>query len=334
MIYKGVQVEIKTFSLEAANGSIKLSPTMTTTIPDSFIIHEEVRTALAEHKPVLALESTIISHGMPYPDNLKFARQAEAECRDHGAIPATIAILDGMVHIGLDDAALEKLARGDGIEKVATRDLGLVLARRKSGATTVSATMYLAHLAGIQVFATGGIGGVHRGVEQTSDISLDLKELGEIPVIVISAGAKAILDLPRTLEYLETAGVPVLGYQTDEFPAFYSRKSGLTVPWRVDSPVEIASMFKSQLSLGMRNGVLIANPVPEKFEIPAKELNPIIEKALFECEQLGIRGKAVTPYLLGKVVELTDGRSLATNIELALNNIRLGAQIAKTLTEI
>lgn len=302
-------------------------------LPNQFLIHEEVHTALIEHRPILALESTIISHGMPYPENLEFARQAEQECRQHGAVPATIAIVDGLVHIGLEETALEKLARGTGIEKVATRDLGLILARRKSGATTVSATMRLAHLAGISVFATGGIGGVHRGVEQTGDISLDLKELGETPVIVVSAGAKAILDLPRTLEYLETAGVPVLGYQTDEFPAFYSRKSGLAVPWRVDSPVEIAAIFNAQLSLGIKTGILVANPVPEPYEIPATELNPTIEKALFECEQLGIRGKAVTPYLLGKVVELTGGRSLATNIQLALNNIRLGASIALALSQ-
>ncbi|PIZ68003.1 MAG: pseudouridine-5-phosphate glycosidase, partial [Candidatus Marinimicrobia bacterium CG_4_10_14_0_2_um_filter_48_9] len=196
----------------------------------------------------------------------------------------------------------------------------------------VSATMRLAYLAGIQVFATGGIGGVHRGAEQTGDISLDLKELGETPVIVISAGAKAILDLPRTLEYLETAGVPVLGYQTDEFPAFYSRKSGLSVAWRVDSPEEIAAIFREQLTLSLTVGLLVTNPVPLQFEIPATELNPIIEKALYECEQLGIRGKAVTPYLLGKIVELTAGRSLATNIQLALNNIRLGAAVALALT--
>jgi len=301
-------------------------------LPNTFIIHDEVQTALIEHRPVLALESTIISHGMPYPDNLDFARLAEHECREYGATPATIAILDGRVHIGLNEGALEKLARGDGIEKVATRDLGLIIARCKSGATTVSATMRLAYLAGIQVFATGGIGGVHRGAEQTGDISLDLKELGETPVIVISAGAKAILDLPRTLEYLETAGVPVLGYQTDEFPAFYSRKSGLSVAWRVDSPEEIAAIFREQLTLSLTVGLLVTNPVPLQFEIPATELNPIIEKALYECEQLGIRGKAVTPYLLGKIVELTAGRSLATNIQLALNNIRLGAAVALALT--
>ncbi len=301
------------------------------TIPNKFIIHDEVQSAQSQHRPVLALESTIISHGMPYPDNLNFARQAEQECRDQGAAPATIAILDGMVHIGLDEEALEKLARGNDIEKVATRDLGFVLARRKSGATTVSATMRLAHLAGIQVFATGGIGGVHRGVAETGDISLDLKELGETPVIVISAGAKAILDLPRTLEYLETAGVPVLGYQTDEFPAFYTRQSGLTLPWRVESPLEIAAVLNSQRNLNLTSGILVANPVPARYEIPAPEIDRIIEKALRECRDQRIQGKAVTPYLLGKIVELTAGRSLLTNIQLALNNIRLGARVARAV---
>lgn len=285
-----------------------------------------------EQRPVLALESTIISHGMPYPENLEFARQAEQECYQHGAVPATIAILDGLVHVGLDGASLEKLARGDGIEKVSTRDLGLVLSRRKSGATTVSATMRLAHLAGIKVFATGGIGGVHRGVNQTGDISLDLKELGETPVVVVSAGAKAILDLPRTLEYLETMGVPVLGYKTNEFPAFYSRESGLPLPWRVNSPHEVAAVYRDQADLRMHTGILVANPVPPKHEIPAEDLNPIINQALAECNARAIRGKDVTPYLLGKIVELTDGRSLKTNVQLALNNIRLGARIANEIS--
>lgn len=285
-----------------------------------------------EQRPVLALESTIISHGMPYPENLEFARQAEQECYQHGAVPATIAILDGLVHVGLDGASLEKLARGDGIEKVSTRDLGLVLSRRKSGATTVSATMRLAHLAGIKVFATGGIGGVHRGVNQTGDISLDLKELGETPVVVVSAGAKAILDLPRTLEYLETMGVPVLGYKTNEFPAFYSRESGLPLPWRVNSPHEVAAVYRDQADLRMHTGILVANPVPPKHEIPAEDLNPIINQALVECDARAIRGKDVTPYLLGKIVELTGGRSLKTNIQLALNNIRLGARIANEIS--
>lgn len=285
-----------------------------------------------EQRPVLALESTIISHGMPYPENLEFARQAEQECYQHGAVPATIAILDGLVHVGLDGAMLEKLARGKGVEKVSTRDLGLVLSRRKSGATTVSATMRLANLAGIKVFATGGIGGVHRGVNETGDISLDLKELGETPVVVVSAGAKAILDLPRTLEYLETMGVPVLGYETDEFPAFYSRKSGLPLPWRVNSPHEVAAVYREQSNLRLHTGILVANPVPQKHEIPAEELNPVIEQALSECDGQGIHGKDVTPYLLSKIVDLTAGRSLKTNVQLALNNIRLGARIANEIS--
>ena len=300
----------------------------------SFTYSQEVQQALATGKPVLALESTIIAHGMPYPENLEFAQEAEARARTLGATPATIAIIKGKVCIGLEATQLEILAGGKDVGKVATREIGLTLANKGHGATTVSATTRLAHLAGVRVFATGGIGGVHRGAEDDMDISADLIELSRTPVMVISAGAKAILDLPRTLEYLETMSVPVIGYQTDDFPAFYSRRSGIPIPQRLDTAGLIAETFAHQLSLGMSSGLLIANPVPETEEISYDEMSVHISKALGDAKRLGILGKALTPYLLGRIVELTEGRSLVTNRALALNNVTLGAEIATELAEL
>jgi len=294
---------------------------------------DDVREALNSGKPVLALESTIIAHGMPYPENLEFAREAESMARDLGVIPATIAILNGEVCVGLDDQQLKVLASHDNVPKVATREIAIALARKLHGATTVSATMRLAQLAGINVFATGGIGGVHRGAETDFDISADLIELSRTPVIVVSAGAKAILDLPKTLEYLETMSVPVIGYACSEFPAFYSRNSGLPIPVRMDKANEIAETFLNQRQLGIQSGMLIANPVPEEFEIPFGEMDIHIIAALRDAKQLGIDGKRLTPFLLGRIVELTEGRSLETNRALALNNVKLGAEIAIELTE-
>ena len=300
----------------------------------SFILAPEVLTAIQEKRPLLALESTIIAHGMPYPQNLEFAREAEQVARDHGATPATIAILEGQVCIGLDAVQLERLASDPAVTKVATREIGMTLAVGGNGATTVSATMRLAHLAGIHVFATGGIGGVHRGAEHDLDISADLIEMSRTPVMVISAGSKAILDLPRTLEYLETMSVPVIGYRTDELPAFYSRNSGIPIPQRLESASELAQAFRQQLDLGIQAGMLVANPVPAAAEIPQGEMEEFIHKALVDARVRGIRGKVLTPFLLGRIVELTGGRSLVTNRALALNNVQLGAEIAVALAEL
>lgn len=294
----------------------------------------EVADAISAGQPVLALESTIVAHGMPYPDNLEFAREAEALARASGAVPSTIAIINGRPCIGLDADQLEILAKGEQVEKVATREIGLVCAQGKNGATTVSATMHLAHLAGIQVFATGGIGGVHRGAEDNFDVSADLVELSRTPVLVVSAGAKAILDLPKTLEYLETMGVPVIGNGTLEFPAFYSRESGLELTAQCGSPKEFAAVINKQQEYGVKSGILVANPVPKKSEIPADEMEMIIAAAIGDAEDLGVGGKSLTPYLLGRIVELTQGRSLVTNRALALNNVNLGAEIARELSEL
>jgi len=299
----------------------------------SIIYSAEVSEAISADQPILALESTIVAHGMPYPENLEYAREAEALARKSGAVPATIAILDGTPCIGLEADQLEVLARGEQVEKVATREIGLVCARGQNGATTVSATMHLANLAGIRVFATGGIGGVHQGVEESWDISADLLELSRTPVIVVSAGAKAILDLPRTLEYLETMSVPVIGYRTHEFPAFYSKRSGLKLTASAESAEEIAATFLGQLEHEIKSGVLVANPVPEVSEIPMEQMESIIAYALQEAEKEGVVGKEATPYLLGRIVELTRGQSLSTNRALALNNVSLGAEIAKALSE-
>lgn len=294
-------------------------------------VHPEVQQAMDTGKAVVALESTIISHGMPYPENVKTARLLGEIIREEGAIPATLAIIDGMIHIGLSDEELEMLGQSDEVAKVSRRDLPVVIAQKRHGATTVAATMYLASLAGIKIFATGGIGGVHRGGETNFDISADLTELGMTSVAVICAGAKAILDLPLTLEKLETLGVPVLGYETEEFPAFYSRKSGLAVDQKIDTPKELAAILNAKWELGLDGGVVIANPIPEKAEIPANEINDTIELALKEADTLGIKGKKITPFLLDRIKELTTGRSLTANIELVKNNARLAAQIAVEL---
>ena len=298
-----------------------------------FKYSKDVQAALTKGDPVLALESTIVAHGMPYPQNLEFAREAEHTARKYGAVPATTAILNGAVCIGLDENQLEILASDKNVKKVATREIGGTLATGGHGATTVSSTMRLAHQAGIRVFATGGIGGVHRGAEKDLDISADLIELSRTPVIVISAGAKAILDLPKTLEYLETMSVPVIGYGTTDFPAFYSSRSGLELHQSLSSPEEVASAFDAQRDLGIHSGMLIANPAPADIEIPLAEMSVIIDKALRDASKLGILGKELTPYLLGRIVELTEGRSLVTNRALALNNVKIGAKIAASLAE-
>ncbi|MBP8532674.1 pseudouridine-5'-phosphate glycosidase [Streptomyces sp. MK37H] len=300
---------------------------MTTPHP-RLTLTEEVAEALLDGRPVVALESTIISHGMPYPQNVEMATEVEEIIRAEGAVPATIAVLHGSPRAGLERADLELLATSPEVGKVSVRDLAHVIARGGHGATTVASTMRLAALAGIRVFVTGGIGGVHRGAERSFDISADLTELATTPVAVISAGVKSILDIGLTLEKLETLGVPVLTYGTDDFPAFYSRVSGFRSPGRVDSPEEIAATMRAQWELGMTAGLSIANPVPEAEEIPAERMDGIIGRALAEMAETGISGKDATPYLLGRIVELTEGESLRTNIALVKNNARLGARIA------
>jgi pseudouridine-5'-phosphate glycosidase len=292
---------------------------------DSLRIAPAVREALASGAPVVALESTIIAHGMPYPQNVATARSLEEEVREKGATPATIAVIGGVIRVGLSCDELDWLGTAKDVL------IPYAIAARKHGATTVAATMICAHLAGIRVFATGGIGGVHRGAESTFDISADLEELAMTPVAVVCAGAKALLDLPKTLEYLETRGVPVIGYQTDEFPAFWSRSSGLPVPIRLDTADEIAEVLEAKWDLGLRGGAIIANPVRESDEIPAAEISDMIALAVAECDEHGVKGKAVTPYILSRVVELTHGRSLATNIALVQSNARLAAAIARSL---
>lgn len=297
-------------------------------------IAPEVHEALAEKRPVVALESTIISHGMPYPANVAMAREVEQIIRDAGAVPATIAILDGVPLIGLDDAQLELLGSEEGVRKVSLRDLPYVVARREHGATTVASTMRLAALAGIRVFVTGGLGGVHRGAPDSYDESADLTELGQTDVCVISAGVKSILDIGLTLERLETLGVPVVGYGADEFPAFFTRTSGHAAPLRCDTPAEIALMMWAKWSLGLSGAVSVANPIPEADEVPHAEIDAIITRALTDCDERGISGKDITPFLLGRIVELTEGRSLEANIALVRNNARLGAAVATAWSEL
>jgi pseudouridine-5'-phosphate glycosidase len=290
---------------------------------------DEVRIALGEHRPVVALESTIISHGMPYPDNVAMAREVEDIIRGHDVTPATIAVLDGVPRIGLDEDSLELLGQGqESIRKVSIRDLPYVVARREHGATTVAATMRLAALAGIRVFTTGGLGGVHRGATTTMDVSADLTELSLTNVTVISAGVKSILDIGLTLEKLETLGVPVLGYGTDDFPAFYTRTSGHPVPLRVDSPAEVAALMRAKDELSIAGGISVANPIPAEDEIPHDQIDAIIDEALGDLDRLGITGKDTTPYLLGRIVEITGGASLTANIALVKNNAHLGADVA------
>lgn len=291
-------------------------------------LHPEVREALQQGKPVVALESTIISHGMPYPQNVQTAREVEAIIREHGAVPATIAILNGDIKVGLSDDELEMLGSSKDVLKVSIRDLPFVTAMKRNGATTVASTMRIAHQAGISVFVTGGLGGVHRGAETTFDISADLTEFTLSNVAVISAGVKSILDIGLTLEKLETLGVPVIGYGTEDFPAFYSRVSGFKVPMTLSDPQDIAQVMKDKWTLQLTGGLSIANPIPVEDEIPASLIDPHIHQALQEADEKGIRGKDVTPFLLAKISEITAGQSLKSNIALVKNNARLGAQIA------
>ncbi len=291
----------------------------------------EVAAALAARRPVVALESTIITHGMPWPQNVETARRVEDEIRNHCAVPATMAVLDGVIRIGLEPAELDALGQAKGVAKLSRADLAACLATGGTGATTVAATMICARLAGIAVFATGGIGGVHRGAENSFDISTDLMELAQTPVTVVAAGAKAILDLPKTLEVLETQGVPVIAFGQDDFPAFWSRSSGLKAPLRMDTPEAIAASHKMRGLLGLPGGQLIANPIPPEAEISRAEIMPVIEQALRDAAAKGIASKAVTPFLLQRIFELTEGRSLQSNIALVLNNARLGARIAMAL---
>lgn len=298
---------------------------------DFLIFSPDVAEARAAKAPIVALESTIITHGMPFPQNLDTARRVEDEVRAAGAVPATIAILSGKLHVGLTGKELETLAQATDVMKLSRADLAVALATGRTGATTVAATMIAAQLAGIGVFATGGIGGVHKGAEESFDISADLMELAQTPVTVVAAGAKAILDISKTLEILETQGVPVIAYGQDDFPAFWSRASGLAAPLRMDDPAAIAASAKMRARLGLPGGQLVANPIPVEAEIPAKTLAPIIAQAQSEAEAQGIRGKAVTPFLLQRIFELTEGRSLDANIALVLNNARLAAAIARAL---
>jgi len=291
----------------------------------------EVTKARAAGLPIVALESTIITHGMPFPQNVETAKLVEAEIRANGAVPATIAIMDGRILIGMTDAQLDALGQAQHVAKLSRADLAACVATGGIGATTVAATMICAALAGIKVFATGGIGGVHRGAETSFDVSADLMELAANSVTVIAAGAKAILDLPKTLEVLETQGVPVIAYGQDDFPAFWSRSSGLKAPLRMDTPDQIAAAHRMRGVLGLPGGQLVANPIPVEAEIPRDEINPAIEAALQEAQAAGIAAKDVTPFLLDRILALTEGRSLASNIALVLNNARLGAAIAKHL---
>ncbi|MCV6596657.1 MAG: pseudouridine-5'-phosphate glycosidase [Mangrovicoccus sp.] len=294
-------------------------------------IAPEVGAALAAGQPVVALESTIITHGMPWPDNLAMARQVEADIRAQGAVPATIAVMGGRIKIGLEDAALEALAQTPDALKVSRADIAACLASGRTGATTVAATMLCAAQAGIEVFATGGIGGVHQGAEDSFDISADLQEFAISPVMVVCAGAKAILDLPKTLEVLETLGVPVVTLGQDAFPGFWSRDVGLASPLRLDSAEEVAGLMAARAALGQSGGVLIANPIPAEAEIPHEVLAPIIAQAQQEADAQGVRGKAVTPYLLARIKELTQGQSLASNIALVRHNACVAAQIAQAI---
>lgn len=298
----------------------------------SLVLTDEVAQALREGAPVVALESTIISHGMPYPQNVEMATEVERIIREGGAVPATIAVLNGRARIGLDQDSLELLATHPDVAKVSVRDLPYVISRGTHGATTVAATMRLASLAGINVFVTGGLGGVHRGAQQSFDISADLTELSLTDVAVVSAGVKSILDIPLTLETLETLHVPVIAYGTDEFPAFFSRQSGHNAPMRADSAEEIASFMAAKWDLGLAGGVSVVNPIRPEDEIPAAEMDSIIEEAIRDMDAAGIHGKEATPFLLGRIVEITDGASLKANIALVNNNARLGAAVACAYT--
>ena len=297
-------------------------------LKDYLSVTPEIQEAIDAGKPVVALESTILSHGMPYPQNVEFAHKVEEIVRAEGAIPATTAIIGGKLKVGLNDEELLTMCKAENVGKVSRRDVAVYLATGMTGATTVATTMIIASMAGIRFFATGGIGGVHRGAEKTMDISADLEELGNTPVMVVCAGAKSILDLGLTLEYLETKGVPVIGYGTDELPAFYTRHSGFGVDYRADSPEELAAMFKAQRDLGLKGGMLVTNPIPEEYSMDKAVIDAAIDQAIKEASEKGIKGKETTPFLLAKVVELTGGDSLDSNIALVLNNARLAAKTA------
>ncbi len=301
---------------------------------DQITFSPEVHDARTADKPMVALESTIITHGMPFPQNVDTARQVEQDVRDAGAVPATIAVLDGRLHVGLTDKQLDVLGNAKNAMKISRADLAVATATGRTGATTVAATMICAHLAGIKTFATGGIGGVHRGAAHDFDISADLRELAITPVTVVSAGAKAILDLPKTLEVLETLGVPVISYRSDNLPAFWSRDSGLLSPLRLDSAAEIAACHHKRQALGLRGGQLIANPIPKTDEISARVLAPLIARADQDAKSAGILGKALTPFLLSRILDLTEGRSLQANIALVRNNAGLAAKIAIELARL
>ena len=298
-------------------------------------IHPEVAQALAEGKPVVALESTIISHGMPYPQNVETALAVEEIIRQNGAVPATIAIIGGRLKAGLSRDEIEYFGKkGTAIHKASRRDLAILCARGEDGATTVATTMIIAHMAGIRIFATGGIGGVHRGAETTMDISADLEELGRTPVMVFCAGAKSILDLGLTLEYLETKGVPVIGYGTEELPAFYTRQSGFGVDYRIDTPVELAKAYQASQTMGLGGGMLVTNPIPEEYAMPKAVIDAAIDQAIAECNAKGIHGKETTPFLLARVAEITGDDSLASNIRLVYNNAALAAKTAVELAKL
>ena len=298
-------------------------------------VNPEVAAAIAEGKPVVALESTIISHGMPYPQNVETALNVERIIRENGAVPATIAIIGGRLKAGLTAEEIEYFGKkGQAIAKASRRDIAVLCARGEDGATTVTTTMMIAHMAGIKVFATGGIGGVHRGAETTMDISADLEELAHTPVMVVCAGAKSILDLGLTLEYLETHGVPVIGYGTEELPAFYTRKSGFKVDYRIDTPADLAKTFFVKQDMGLGGGMLVTNPIPEEYSMDADVINKAIDEAVAEANKLGIHGKETTPFLLAKIKDLTGGDSLASNIQLVYNNARLAAKTAGELSKL
>ncbi len=297
-------------------------------------VNPEVAEAIALGKPVVALESTIISHGMPYPQNVETALNVEKIIRENGAVPATIAIIGGRLKAGLTAEEIEYFGKkGQAIHKASRRDLAVLCARGEDGATTVTTTMIIAHMAGIKIFATGGIGGVHRGAETTMDISADLEELGQTPMMVVCAGAKSILDLGLTLEYLETKGVPVIGYGTEELPAFYTRQSGFKVDYRIDTPEDLAAAFKASHAMGLKGGMLVTNPIPEEYAMPLEVITEAIDTAIAEAAEKGIKGKETTPFLLAKVSELTGGNSLASNIKLVYNNAMVAAKTAVALSK-
>ena len=298
-------------------------------------VSPEVAAAIAEGRPVVALESTIISHGMPYPQNVETALKVESIIRENGAVPATIAILGGRLKAGLTPEEIEYLGKkGHDVTKASRRDLAVLVSRKEDGATTVTTTMMIAYMAGIRIFATGGIGGVHRGAQTTMDISADLEELAQTPVMVVCAGAKSILDLGLTLEYLETHGVPVIGYGTKELPAFYTRKSGFGVDYELDSPQELATAFKASMDMGLKGGMLVTNPIPEEYSMDPAVINKAIDEAIAQANAQGIHGKESTPFLLAKVKELTGGDSLDSNIQLVFNNARLAAKTAAELCKL